>query len=60
MKLRSGRNPMRINRLKETTDRLYKKLGVPNSRMLFHAQHATLNTILGRQYIDDIKDIFGK
>lgn len=51
------KTPMRINRLKDDTDRLYKKLGATNSQMLLHAQHATSNTILG--YANNIDGFAG-
>ena len=37
----------RIARIKELTDRLYKKLGIANSNKLFHAQHTTTRSMLG-------------
>lgn len=51
------KTPMRINRLKDDTDRLYKKLGATNSQMLLQAQHATSNTILG--YANNIDGFAG-
>lgn len=47
------KSKLRIDRIKDETDRLYKKLGSVNSEKLLHAQHTTTRSNIAVHAMDD-------
>lgn len=52
------KTPVRLRRLREDNERLYKRLEVENANRMIHAQHRTSHTILG--YANTMDDGFAR